>query len=350
MDSHEQNNIGVALKIMNIIIAAILVGIMFMIPNGKDQELAVFNQNMGSMFNINIEGHIIPLTDNTAGYLSTLKNKRSVLEEVCNNYIKELGLEPKNIVQIDIYGKTDSINEKERLLDLNESGEVASEVYNATVINEELLDLQVKINVAEEEKIQPEIVSVKTDELYMGQSVTVQGEEGKNIVYKELTFDGLDKSEEIVLREDMIKPVVNTVVKTGTKNPYSDGIAFLYNPSVGGYISSNFGEVRSKSIHKGIDIAKNQGESVNASLEGKVISAGYNSGGYGNLIIIEHENNMKTYYAHLSEIYVNTGDYVTKGSVIGAIGSTGNSTGPHLHFELRVNDTPVDPINYIENK
>ena len=57
---------------------------------------------------------------------------------------------------------------------------------------------------------------------------------------------------------------------------------------------------------------------------------------------------MKTYYAHLSDIYVNVGDVVKKNDIIGAIGNTGNSTGPHLHFELRVNDQPVDPIKYIE--
>ena len=96
------------------------------------------------------------------------------------------------------------------------------------------------------------------------------------------------------------------------------------------------------------DIAKNLGESVNAALDGKVISAGYNNGGYGNLIVIEHQNNMKTYYAHLNEIYVNVGDMVKKDDIIGAVGSTGNSTGPHLHFELRVDNKPVDPIKYIK--
>ena len=67
------------------------------------------------------------------------------------------------------------------------------------------------------------------------------------------------------------------------------------------------------SIHKGIDIAKKLGASVNASLDGKVIKAGYNNGGYGNLIVLEHGNNMKTYYAHLSDIYVNVGDMVKQG-------------------------------------
>ena len=101
-----------------------------------------------------------------------------------------------------------------------------------------------------------------------------------------------------------------------TKNPYYDEVAFLSNPTNGGYLSSYFGEIREKSVHKGIDIAKNLGESVNVSLDGKVINAGYNNGGYGNLIVIEHQGNMKTYYAHLSEIYVNVGDIVKKDDIL----------------------------------
>ena len=138
------------------------------------------------------------------------------------------------------------------------------------------------------------------------------------------------------------------MVKKGIKSPYEAGIAFLSRPTEGGYISSLFGEVRKPSIHKGIDIAKSLGADVNASLEGKVIQAGYNNGGYGNLIVLEHSNNMKTYYAHLSNIYVNVGEMVKQGDIIGAIGSTGNSTGPHLHFELRINNEPVDPSKYIK--
>ena len=107
-------------------------------------------------------------------------------------------------------------------------------------------------------------------------------------------------------------------------------------------------EKRSNSVHKGIDIAKDLGEDVNAALEGEVIYAGYNNGGYGNLIILQHNNNMKTYYAHLSNIYVSVGEIVKKNDLIGAIGSTGNSTGPHLHFELRVDNNPVNPIKYIQ--
>ena len=216
------------------------------------------------------------------------------------------------------------------------------------MINESLSDLEFKIDLTESEFIEPETVMEECSDLYIGSTETVQGVRGINLVHKEIVYDGLNKGTENIVRIENIEPVVNTVLKVGTKNPYYDGIAFLSNPSKGGYLSSYFGEVRAKSVHKGIDIAKNLGDSVNAALGGTVINAGYNNGGYGNLIIIQHGNNMKTYYAHLSEIYVNVGDVVNQDDIIGAIGSTGNSTGPHLHFEFRVDNQPVDPIKYIK--
>ena len=140
---------------------------------------------------------------------------------------------------------------------------------------------------------------------------------------------------------------ISTVIKKGVKNPYYSGVAFLLAPVTGGCVTSVFGEARNTSYHKGIDIAKPAGESVKCALDGIVTFAGYNYGGYGNLVIIQHEDNMETYYAHLSDIYVSQGQSINEGDIIGAVGSTGYSTGPHLHFELRVGGTPVDPMGYI---
>ena len=108
-----------------------------------------------------------------------------------------------------------------------------------------------------------------------------------------------------------------------------------------------FGEARTGGYHKGIDLAKNLGEEVHNAYEGTVVFAGYNNGGYGNLVIVQHENDMQTYYAHLNEIYVSKGQYIGTEEVLGTVGTTGYSTGPHLHFELRVGGNPVDPTQYI---
>lgn len=116
------------------------------------------------------------------------------------------------------------------------------------------------------------------------------------------------------------------------------------------YVSSRFGLrvhpiTGQKKSHTGIDIASNQGTAVYASDGGSVTLAGWN-GGYGNCIMIDHGNGYVTLYGHLSSISVSVGQTVSQGTTIGAVGSTGNSTGPHLHFEVLKNGTRIDPEQF----
>jgi murein DD-endopeptidase MepM/ murein hydrolase activator NlpD len=116
------------------------------------------------------------------------------------------------------------------------------------------------------------------------------------------------------------------------------------------YVSSRFG-LRIHPItgvqktHTGMDIASNQGTAVYASDGGTVTLAGWN-GGYGNCIMIDHGNGYVTLYGHLSAINVSKGQTVSQGETIGLVGSTGNSTGPHLHFEVLQNGTRIDPEQF----
>ena len=116
------------------------------------------------------------------------------------------------------------------------------------------------------------------------------------------------------------------------------------------YISSRFGErvhpiTGELKNHNGMDIASNMGTAVYAADGGKVVLAEW-YGGYGNCIMIDHGNGYKTLYGHLSSIAVSDGQSVSQGAVIGAVGSTGNSTGPHLHFEVYANDSRIDPEQF----
>ena len=116
------------------------------------------------------------------------------------------------------------------------------------------------------------------------------------------------------------------------------------------YISSRFGErvhpiTGELKHHNGMDIAANMGTAVYAADGGKVVLAEW-YGGYGNCIMIDHGNGYKTLYGHLSSIGVSEGQSVSQGAVIGAVGSTGNSTGPHLHFEVYANDSRIDPEQF----
>lgn len=99
---------------------------------------------------------------------------------------------------------------------------------------------------------------------------------------------------------------------------------------------------RSYEFHPGLDIDGDRGDSVFSPSSGTVIKAGY-TGGYGNMIEIDHGNGITTRYGHLSKIEVTVGETVTHGQLIGLVGSTGRSTGPHLHYELRLNDRPINP-------
>ncbi len=116
-----------------------------------------------------------------------------------------------------------------------------------------------------------------------------------------------------------------------------------------GVITSGYGR-RWGRMHKGIDIASSVGTPVVAAATGEVISAGWNSGGYGNLVVIRHANGSITYYGHNSRVLVRTGQLVQKGEQVSAMGSTGRSTGPHLHFEVRPDGLwAVNPIAFLPN-
>jgi murein DD-endopeptidase MepM/ murein hydrolase activator NlpD len=121
--------------------------------------------------------------------------------------------------------------------------------------------------------------------------------------------------------------------------PYGSG---NFTWPVYGWISQGYRE-----DHRAIDIAAPAGTFVTASDRGVIIRAGWNDQGYGNFIVIDHKIDYLTLYAHLSEIFVKVGDIVGQGQVIGAVGSTGNSTGPHLHFEIRDFGQRINPLDLL---
>ena len=104
---------------------------------------------------------------------------------------------------------------------------------------------------------------------------------------------------------------------------------------------------RGSDNHTGIDIAAPGGTPIQAAKDGTVKFAGNRGDGYGNLVIIDHGDGTETYYAHASALHVQPGQQVKAGDVVAAVGTTGNSTGNHLHFEIRQNGTPIDPAPYI---
>lgn len=135
-----------------------------------------------------------------------------------------------------------------------------------------------------------------------------------------------------------------------TKVSNANGVKFTVKP-VSGTITSRYGSRSSpggvgSTNHKGLDIAAPNGTSIYAAADGTVEFSGY-KGSLGNLVIINHGNGIKTYYAHCSSLKVSSGQKVSAGTNIATVGKTGTATGYHLHFEIRVNGTSVNPQKYI---
>lgn len=138
---------------------------------------------------------------------------------------------------------------------------------------------------------------------------------------------------------------VNTALTTSAGKA-NIGVALIR--PISGTITSRFGARSSirVSSHTGLDIAASTGTSIAAAASGTVTFSGY-KGSYGNMIVISHGNGVQTYYGHCSKLYVSAGTQVSQGQSIAAVGSTGNSTGPHLHLEVRQNGVAYNPQNYV---
>jgi murein DD-endopeptidase MepM/ murein hydrolase activator NlpD len=122
---------------------------------------------------------------------------------------------------------------------------------------------------------------------------------------------------------------------------------------VEGHVFGPYGERRDPfsgeegAYHRGVDISAPTGTSVHVTANGIVVHADFLSGGYGRLVVVDHGGGIETYYAHLSRIYVHAGQEVRRGDLMGAVGSTGRVTAPHLHYEVRLGGAPVNPRRYL---
>jgi murein DD-endopeptidase MepM/ murein hydrolase activator NlpD len=136
--------------------------------------------------------------------------------------------------------------------------------------------------------------------------------------------------------------VAGPSVRRALAGPIPRSPIYLVHP-VQSRIGDHFGP-RGNRFHTGLDYPASSGTPVSAAGRGRVVSAGWDPSGYGNLVVIEHPAGVRSMYAHLSSIAVDRGDAVVAGSRIGRVGATGVATGPHLHFEVRLRGAAVDPL------
>ncbi|HHY37478.1 MAG TPA: peptidoglycan DD-metalloendopeptidase family protein [Clostridia bacterium] len=193
-----------------------------------------------------------------------------------------------------------------------------------------------------EQSIPHPVRYVTDDSLWPWQTVTQKkGKDGiRRIVYQITRANGIETARETISSEIIEEPV-EAVVARGSRVVSGKGTGKFVWPARG-IITSYYGS-RRRDFHQGIDIAAPTGTSVVAADSGIVVFSGY-YGGYGKVIFIDHGDDVLTIYGHNSANLVSAGEEVKKGQVIARVGRTGNATGPHLHFEVRIDGRPVDPL------
>lgn len=266
-----------------------------------------------------------------------------ILENVKNNYITKSGLEVKSC---DL--KTNIKYVKKRV-PMSQIDDIPIVVNRIEAVNEkaqgQLVAYALK-GIKENSEVISSTISIKwSDDMTVGQSKLIDnGKEGKKTVTKEIQMINSKVLSTRVNSEKVTVEPRNKVVLQGSKSPGAVAAVIFYTPSRG-TISSGFG-MRWGKMHEGLDIAANMGDPIYAALDGKVIYSGWETG-YGNVIKLQHENGLITIYGHCSRLDVTVGQKVNKGDKIALVGSTGNSTGPHLHFEVRVNGVAQNPVAFL---
>ncbi len=183
---------------------------------------------------------------------------------------------------------------------------------------------------------------VYDDNMYEGEKrVFQEGETGSKSITVMSVYEDGKFQEEKVLDTEVIAPATPEIIYVGTR----ERSKYIL-PVEEYFISSEFGP-RWGSTHHGVDLAVSMGTPVVAARDGVVIQTGWN-GDLGISVYVEHEDGVVTRYAHLSESSVQLGQEVSQGEVIAYSGNTGYSTGPHLHFEIRINGEAVNPLDYVE--
>lgn len=288
----------------------------------------------------------VTIDGETVGYVANKEEFEAKVNEIIN---KEEEAKLFTVIEnmpeynLKLVDKEEQTNEEVILAQLEENSETTYKLYAVTLDGEEKAVLA---SLEEAEKIVDEMTEKYEDDLELDIGIVdvITTDKENESTVKVATAD---LNEEIETKIEKIEAEIEE--QKEIESHTVQGIYLEVTP-VSGIITSRFGNresIRSYD-HTGLDIAAPAGTPIRATAAGEVIFSGY-SGGYGYVVKISHGNGIQTYYGHCSELYVSTGDTVEAGDVIAAVGSTGNSTGNHLHFEVRVNGEVVNPQNYLYN-
>lgn len=277
------------------------------------------------------------------GKLALVVKEKSIAENAIEQYKKDMIAATKadGAQIIDEYELKSGLYCDVQILDSNK----VMQKLESGIISVQTVKIEHKTEV-----LKYETITAKDNTKYEGyERVEVEGEDGEMLQTLQTTYINGKKTDSQIIQSDIVKSAINKQIIVGTRKKVVTNVAapsqkFFWPVSYKQcYISQYFGNEG----HTGIDFAASIGSPVYASADGTVCEVMYSDKSYGNRIKINHGNGVITLYAHLSTIDVKEGDVVTAGSVIGAVGSTGNSTGPHTHYEVRVNGVQVDPAPYL---
>ena len=299
-------------------------------------------QNVVNSIEKDVTLKALKIDSKNIGYVISKEEFNNAIKRVASMYSSNLNIDENKITSINVKGNISFKDEKTNISKLSSEEEIANNIIK----NKSLIDVDLVVNDTRLVDIEPSVKIERSEDLLIGESKVTEGKKGKKEQNVNITYRNGEKKSVSVVSENIIEQSSSKVITKGTKSILNGTSAVFTSPTRGGTITSTFGERWGKN-HNGLDIAGNTGDPVMAALDGKVKSTFYERNGYGNVVILEHEGGIETRYAHMSKIGVKTGDTVKKGDIVGEVGSTGRSTGPHLHFEVRVNGSPVDPEKYI---
>jgi len=291
--------------------------------------------------------YAISLSNQEIGYVENKKEFEEIIsQEVLNSEdinVDNISLNDEVSYELKLVNKNKDTNEEQIISVLKDNTTTTYKYYTIAINNENVVSLN---SIEEAKQILNNLKESNIDTLKLNiqilENYTINKEELKTETIETAKAQTLDKAK-IKVQERKEQERIDSL-------PEINGIKLAVVP-VSGRISSRYGSNNPRirdHIHAGLDIAARTGTNIKAVADGTVTFASY-SGGYGYLVKIDHGNNVETRYAHCSKIHVKQGQKVQAGDIISAVGNTGNSTGPHLHFEVRVNGNSLNPEKYLYN-
>ncbi len=279
------------------------------------------------MYEVKISGESIGYIENKQAINETIKNN---IEDLNQANIENIELTKKPEYELKLVEKSQEENDDEIIVALQKELEITYKYYEIASKDEVIEKVEDKETA---EKLVNEIKELSDSEI--------------NLTINEKTTNALEEVQIDELEVAKANTIEKLNIDTTEEISNINGIKIATLP-VTGTISSRYG-VSSKirvSTHTGLDIATTTGTPIKVVADGTVTFAAY-SGSYGYLVKVDHGNGVETWYGHTSKMLVKAGQEVKSGDTIALVGSTGNSTGPHLHFEVRINGEHVNPQKYL---